>query len=395
MKKNITTATHNTHQQAPILKDFQMLLDFIGSDGELVSKKQLVFSAKNLLELNLLMSKPIAHNKTRPNQTSLPHIAVVYDCALQLGFFKYTDKGSRKQINLNEAALESWNSLNPTEQYFTLLDRWLFGGEEDRAFSVPINRIEAFKRRSLNQLDSYYQNIFTHEYKMGGLLAGLELFGLVNIEHAKPDESGGWKINSLTLTEFGNFIFNILIEKDAQGTFLDSLLEVTIKPIDFTNFELFQPYFPDLQNTYQLKSQTAKRSGAYIFRISLRRVWRRIAVEDSLTLEELADVILQAFEFNNDHLHSFNFIDTSGQKREYGHPACEDEFTTDEIILSELPLCIKGSMKFIFDFGDWWEFTIKLEDIDSEYEFKDELAEILEGKGKAPEQYPDWDEEDM
>ena len=383
----------NTHLQAPILKDFQMLLDFIGSDGEFVSKKQLVFSAKTLLELNLLMSKPIAHKKTRPNHATFPHIAVIYNCALQLGFFNYTDKGARKQIHLNSAALKSWNSLNPTEQYFTLLDKWLFRHEDGIDFLKPINRLESFKSRSLNQLSRYYQNIFSHGHKMGGLLAGLELFGLLNIQHVKPDKSGGWMIKSFKLTEFGDFIFNIFLEKKGTVTFEDSFMLALTSPDDYSSFEIFQAYFPDLQNTFQLEADTSKRTGAFIFKVSLHKTWRRIVLAHNLSLDDLADVILQAFDFDNDHLHSFTFIDTNGQKREYLHPGCMDEeFFSDEITLSELPLSIKGSMKFIFDFGDWWEFDIKLENIDSDYKFCDELAEIIDGEGKAPEQYPDWDE---
>ena len=383
----------NTHLQAPILKDFQTLLDFIGSNGELVSKKQLSFSAKTLLELNLLMSKPLAHKKTRPNHATLPHIAVVYNCALQLGFFNYTDKGARKQIHLNSAALKSWNSLNPTEQYFTLLDKWLFGNKDESAFYAPINSLESFKRRSLNQPSIYYQNIFRHEYKMGGLLAGLELFGLLNIQHAKPDKSGGWTIKSFKLTDFGDFIFNLFLEKKRTVAFENSFILALTSPDECSSFEIFQPYFPDLQNTFQLEADTSKRTGAFIFKVSLHKTWRRIAIAHNLSLDDLADVILQAFDFDNDHLHSFTFIDTNGQKREYTHPECMDEeFSSDEITLSELPLSINGSMKFIFDFGDWWEFNIKLESIDSGYKFCDGSAEIIDGKGDALKQYPDWDE---
>jgi len=381
MKKNEQI---NLHQQSSVLKDLQILLDFVGSDGKLVSKKQLVFSAKTLLELNQLMSKPIAHNKVRPQQTTFPHIAVVYKSAHQLGFFNYTDKGTRKQINLNPAALESWNKLNPTEQYFTLLDKWLYS-DADTSIFPPMQYIERFKRRFLNKTRDYYQNIFATEYKIGELLAGMELFNLVNIQHAKPDKAGGWKINSLKLTKFGDFILSVILDNMEKYMLADSLRDLGI-------FELFQPYFPDLKNTYQIKTDTPNRTGVFIFKISLHKAWRKIAIHHSATLYDLANVILQAFNFDNDHLHTFSFLDTSGQKRKYQHPACSyADYFSDEIILSELPLSIKGSMKFIFDFGDWWEFNILLEKVDSNYKINNAKAELLDGKGEPPEQYQDWD----
>ena len=379
----------NVHPQSAILKDLQILLDFIGSDGELVSKKQLVFSAKTLLELNLLMSKPIAHNKVRPQQTAFPHIAVVYKCAHRLGFLHYSDKGSRKQINLNLAALDSWNKLNPTEQYFTLLDKWLYGSEEDIIIFLPIQRLVEFKHRFLNRTSNYYQKIFTIEYKIGELLAGMELFKLTDIQHTKPDKAGGWKIKSLKLTEFGDFILNILldnIEEQIEKYMFNYSLD------DSNSFKLFQAYFPDLKNTHLIKTETLNRSGVFIFKISLHKAWRKVAIHHRATLESLADVILQSFNFDNDHLHSFRFLDTNGQKREYEHPACIDaDYSSDDITLFELPLGIKGSMQFIFDFGDWWEFNVLLEKIDSDYKINSTGVELLDGKGEPPEQYPDWD----
>ena len=49
-------------------------------------------------------------------------------------------------------------------------------------------------------------------------------------------------------------------------------------------------------------------------------------------------------------------------------------------------------MTYIFDFGDWWEFAVQLEAIQPD-DARSQYAAILESYGKAPPQYPDWDEE--
>ena len=47
----------------------------------------------------------------------------------------------------------------------------------------------------------------------------------------------------------------------------------------------------------------------------------------------------------------------------------------------------------IFDFGDWWEFDLKLEKIEPD-EKRTDYGAIIESKGLAPEQYPSWEDED-
>jgi hypothetical protein len=64
---------------------------------------------------------------------------------------------------------------------------------------------------------------------------------------------------------------------------------------------------------------------------------------------------------------------------------------TDIVKIGSLPLSIGSSMEYIFDFGDWWEFKIELEKIQSDATQTDYVG-IIEQFGDAPEQYPDWDE---
>ncbi len=237
-----------------------------------------------------------------------------------------------------------------------------------------------------------YQRIFKDEYQIAELLAGLELFGLITIDHTKPDVGGGWKIKGLTLTQTGQFIFRVLEVDDKEAIFNRAYLRETGDSL----FDDFQDYFPQLKKRYVVtKSKNSNRTGIYFFKVSLEGAWRRVAVRHQATLDDLADVILTAFDFDSDHLYSFRFLDTAGLKREYLHPMAMDaEAFSDEITLAELPLSLKGSMKFIFDFGDWWEFNVLLEKVEEDYPLADDkIAKLVTEKGEAPEQYPDWDEE--
>ncbi|MEO0854332.1 MAG: hypothetical protein AAFY15_12640, partial [Cyanobacteria bacterium J06648_11] len=71
--------------------------------------------------------------------------------------------------------------------------------------------------------------------------------------------------------------------------------------------------------------------------------------------------------------------------------------STDEVSISSLGLSEGSVMEYLFDFGDCWEFRIQLVRIeDSDIPANRDgtpAGEILESRGKAPEQYPDMDEE--
>jgi hypothetical protein len=47
------------------------------------------------------------------------------------------------------------------------------------------------------------------------------------------------------------------------------------------------------------------------------------------------------------------------------------------------------TMTYVFDFGDWWEFDVTLEQIDPDMQIK--KAVLLQAHGESPEQYPRWE----
>ncbi|NJN09622.1 MAG: hypothetical protein HC815_17195 [Richelia sp. RM1_1_1] len=61
-----------------ILKDFQMLLDFIGTEGIEVSKTQNFLPMKSLEELNNQLTHPIQIDLKRPQQKAYPHLHGLY-----------------------------------------------------------------------------------------------------------------------------------------------------------------------------------------------------------------------------------------------------------------------------------------------------------------------------
>ncbi len=155
-----------------------------------------------------------------------------------------------------------------------------------------------------------------------------------------------------------------------------------------------QEYFPKYQHKFTIPDPNESREltdGIYQFKVSLGRVWRRILISSDSTLEPLVDTILNAFNFDKDHLYQFICKNRLGQEFYINDRFLEEPPYTDNFLVKELPLQIGDTMISLFDFGDNWQFSVLLEGInppDKELT----IPIIEESKGKAPMQYEDWDE---
>ena len=156
---------------------------------------------------------------------------------------------------------------------------------------------------------------------------------------------------------------------------------------------IFQPYFPEWQTVYaQPKSEV--RTGTHIFKVTLigwrgggGGIWRRLAVPADTSLDGLAWAILDAFALDKDHLYDFRYRDQRGKTRVYHHPYTDDGPFTPEITVGESDLGLKDEMRFTFDYGDYWRFTVRLENVDAQPSGLTD-PKVIESAGRAPEQYP-------
>ena len=112
-----------------------------------------------------------------------------------------------------------------------------------------------------------------------------------------------------------------------------------------------------------------------------------------MTLDTLSRLILQSVNFDCDHLDMFRYKNPLGRTMEITHPYADGYLSTDEVSIGELSLKEGATMTYIFDFGDWWEFNLKLEKIDPD-DKRTDYGAIIDSKGSAPEQYPSWEDED-
>ena len=132
---------------------------------------------------------------------------------------------------------------------------------------------------------------------------------------------------------------------------------------------------------------------SYVISISLGTgCYRHIRIGEQETLDRLHEVILDAFDFDDDHAHAF-FMDDRywSDVRTYYSDHMDDagKYSSD-VTLRQLRLEKGDKFKFLFDFGDEWRFQCKvLRELDE----RTDIPGVVRTVGEAPAQYPDWEEE--
>jgi hypothetical protein len=384
-------------QPGTILRDFQILLEFIGESGIEVSGVNNLLPLKILAELNQRLGEPLQIDLKRPQQKSYPPINGLYLLLRTMGLGQINSQGKKPRLTINTELLNQWQQLNPTEQYMTLLEAWLIRADEELLGErrSPLNegtkciqfwrllpdKGQRFKNYNEQQNLSYWPELHN--------LALLKLFGLMEVESGKPEVGKGWRIKAIKRLPFGNALMQVIVR-----AFMEQGMEWESETDESVSFGELKPalqsYFPEWQKVLALTTHQFQ-SGVFIFRVSLRNAWRRIAISAQLTLAELSQKILQAFEFDSDHLDMFVYRNAIGRQVEVHHPYADQPPHTNQVKIGDLPLSEGSSMTYIFDFGDWWEFAVVLESIQKE-DKRTRYSAIIESHGTPPEQYPDWDE---
>ncbi len=386
-------------QPGTILRDFDMLLDFVASREIELTGKNLVLPMESLAEINARMSKPVTLKLQRAQQKSYPNINGLYLVLRVTGLARIERRDGKPMLKLDHEAMASWRGLNPTEQYFTLLETWLLRGNEEiigergneRQLSECAWTLKSIPDKGLKFANWKEMNKSWLISRSQHRIALMEMFGLISVTHGKPEPGKGWVISRVERKPFGDALISVAqqaMTSEARWEYRDELEQ---GKIIFNALQpSLQPYFPEWRNTLTLP-EPAPTAGLYVFKVSLGKAWRRIAIPSKLTLDDLAYEILHAVNFDSDHLYSFRYRSRFGDEVEVNHPYTEDPPVADEVTIGELPLQPGDEMKFVYDFGDNWQFKIELERIDPP-NAKIKKPRVLESHGKAPRQYPDWDD---
>jgi hypothetical protein len=382
-----------------ILRDFDALLDLVTPEGIRVTDSQHFLPVKVLPQFNAKLARPIQLGLKRGQQKSFPHIHGLYWLLRATGLSYVDETGPKPRLVLDEEALGSWRGLNPTERYFTLLEAWLLYarpeilGERGGWHSLPLMAWADFFRRipggGLPVAGNSREEDILKYFPGLHVLALLELFGLVVVEHGPPEAKKGWRIVRINRLALGDAMLALMMRALDDTSYIYGFPEG--REVRYGELQpSVQPYFPEWQNNLVLPESEFV-DGVYVFKVSLGEIWRRIVIPAGLTLDSLAAAILNAYKFDFDHLWQFSCRTRFGWSMGIQHSFMDEGPWTNEVRVGDVPLGPGGHMLFIYDFGDWWKFDLALERIDPVDPDMREPA-VLESHGGAPEQYRSWGE---
>lgn len=377
-----------------ILQDFQTLLNFIGEVGIPVGTKRHFISMKSLAQLNQKLTEPIAIDLQRPQQKSYPTINGLYLLLRATGIGKVLHQGKKARLMLDRAMLANWQQMNLTERYFNLLDAWLIIADEEilgeRGCMTEGARCLQYWTNILaegQKFQDYKQQQELVYYPGFHNLALMKLFGLIEATYGKPDKGKGWRVKSVKPTAWGKATIEAAFPGWTNPVMLWDKESTEVKFGELQS--VLKPYFPQWQKKIELP-QVKSIAGVYVFKVSWHQIWRRIAISSDMTFWDLSQLILQSVDFDSDHLDLFIYKNRLGKTSRIVHPYMEESPATDETKIADLPLEVGSTLEYLFDFGDNWEFQLEIESIDPK--IRPNYGEIIASEGKAPQQYPDWEE---
>lgn len=124
-------------------------------------------------------------------------------------------------------------------------------------------------------------------------------------------------------------------------------------------------------------------------------IYRDVEIEPSKSLYRLAEAIVSAFGFYFDHAFGFYSGAPYGAKRK--HPIYElfadmgdadpDVLGVKKTTIAEAFPAVGHSLLFLFDYGDGWQFRVKLKGSGTKVA-KVRYPRVVASHGEAPEQYP-------
>lgn len=402
-------AAQDFEHQAPgtILADFDTLLRLIGEEGMPVTPAYLL--AMNSLEtINRDLTHPLVLGLKRPVQKSYPHINGLYLLVRATGLSVIDTRFKKPLLKLDPSVLGSWRSLNAAERYFALLKAW-WGraneeiiGERQGMYSSVLKKLldfmQRFQKTKVLMIKEPQEADMLRYYPGLYNLALMELFGLLEIRTLSSEQGKGWFPGRMQMTDWGNVILggyaacinrSLSIDASSAAPMFD-FFEALLNPLEgFERWsQLIRPSIKAWRKDLEIPTPSFQ-PGTHVFKVSLGTdCWRRIAIRGDDYFDDLAAAILDAFNFDSDHLYCFSYKDRFGCTVTIDHPYLEgdtDNALSNDVKIGDIPISEGMRIRFLFDFGDNWEFEIQTEGVNTGTAIK--ATRVLEKHGKAPKQY--------
>lgn len=389
----------------PLIQDFETFIKYVEKEKPSLSPRMGVLGKNNSFNLNSQLN--YRKSATAPNYLQEYYLIIdlMFSLATESKLLVVNNEKGKAYLSLGKG-LESFLELNNFEKYVFLFETYWSKYDFNKQFDGWIGVMQLYSmleliangksnERILKKVDTYMNFVgpasFSHHLYYFGLCR------LEQIEGAKGKYEDS--IKAVIPTDLGIIICKQLLNE--AMSFWDSgkakmILEYEgIKVKNNKNKKLFSviaEIFPDnvVQHTIEDEFETKiDRSTVYTFKVSLSKgVLRKIRMSYENTFEDLHLAIQEAFNFDNNHIYAF-YIGGNRRTAKTIYTGNPYNGIENDVAIGEAAIYKGQKIKYIFDFGDNWEFDIIVTSIDKNVLIPDS-PEIIESKGEAPEQYPEW-----
>ncbi|WP_255485507.1 plasmid pRiA4b ORF-3 family protein [Sporosarcina sp. BP05] len=439
-------AMNNEEIPTNLVADLDEFVSYISGHVVQLTKTKEYISRKHLPAINERMTVMAEDWTPYTEQDYYPFIHFIYHLALSGRLLeKVSVKSGPLQLKETER-MNLYRELTDVEKYFFLLETfWAdvnWAKLQDKQHNcIAIRLSEVFSALGREEPGRNWV-IKNPKTDVGQMLASctydwyyfhlyFEWLGLWICEEdferkEKRDSKSVYYANKIEVTQFGVHMMPILLvsrnvsawniafrrengEFNAiPGSELEDIFGGVLSDEDFDRLVLnveedqsaqpfFQPFTDLFPQDELIRTLPRNRKnfidGSYTFKVSLTKgIWRKLTLSAKHTMDDLHQIIIKAFEFDDDHLYSF-FMD--GEKWSHDCIASPNDdlghADASKIQIGAIGLSTKQKFLYIYDYGDEWTFAIEVDGIN------ENAKQILnpyvqEVKGEAPEQYTDDDD---
>ena len=424
---------------AMTVRDFEVFCSY-ATMNELALTPKGALGKQACFDLNSRLRHPVPDAKNTHQMKKYPSIAMYLTIALRTGLLCLSPGAKKKAVLAATEYYTAFRQMNMYSKYLFLFLAWMRHIDTDEIYAGAMG-LSAFDNEIVDYVfevmettapqtnilreESYLSIFAAHEKSMQRLMdvalpllqnfLDLGLVGHNGVDLAKPDIYE-YALSKLWFTELGAALaaacaarrFSWINRRSMSDSFFPEDDDPDEWESDFAQnppgtpgfFAPFAACFPknaiDADKISRLlfpQAEAVEEGLIYEFRVSLARdCYRIIRCDATHTFEDFHLAIQAAFNFDDDHLYAFHMDGKRRSRDEINSPFCDEPPYADDVLIGEAGMRVKQKILYIFDFGDYWMFTITL----LSAAWGDALPSpvIAKSVGSAPEQYPSDDDDD-
>jgi len=400
MNNNVKNVlSKNAHR---IVKDFENQCHYIDTHPVKISTNTENIGREDCFQINQLLSFSEHYEKSTRFQPDYSLIDFFHYCMVEYELYSIK---KRPKVGLTLVKAERWKvyeQLSTEAKYLFLFSVfvWVYADIVYRDLSTwdwLETVLLSFSKGKKGTILKFIKNSYGFNIHIDSISGAFKIFTVFNFCEAqfipRTKLPKGfvdlYKVDNVLTLENGLVMGELYNKCVIEDEFVLFEREKVLEFLLLYAEEIVSEEIPLLKNLIEVV-ENEEEAKTFLLKISLYNgsYWT-IKIGSEFSLDDLHMTIQEIVEFENDHLYAFT-LGSGIRKKMYFAPSMNEELLADEVILGELDLFQGKTFEYLFDFGDSWQFEIRVEAVELKT-FNG--IELIEQKGEKPQQYKDWEEE--